>query len=442
MANVVQSDRAAGLYSSRGISGFGRGAVQRGTALDLNLKVLGVVMFGRVGSGCILLGGGLLVSAHAAPPIPRLLWVDLDQDGAIDLVRFLPGGPAQFLLNDGHDAFESVSQGFDDFPSKLNDALVVSLSPDEDSALVLANSEQTFVVSLAARGPAVLARLPGANSLSSCDFDQDLDLDLILDGRVFAQTEGFEFEALAMPDVPWAQALAPTSGEAWEKEPSPTGSEAGRTRSDARLWAGLRSTEFLAGGAMGPSVATREPAADPPAPQGPSVSGNVGINIASPRSEVHVGRNPGSAEDNSRIWVTNDIASDVGAPAEIVFDRQALSGSQLAAVGVDGSERDFYIWMNGADRIKIDENGVTRSLASAGDAAVAIDPSGLGGVIRVLGPGESSGLTLLAREGVDNGASVYGYDSQGTMTFELDADGGGGTRFSAWGGATVSRARF
>ena len=103
-----------------------------------------------------------------------------------------------------------------------------------------------------------------------------------------------------------------------------------------------------------------------------SATGNVGIGTESPNSELVV-----SADDDNvsmRIVNTN-TATDVDKPAEIVFDRSALASSQKAAVGVDRASRDFFIWVNGGDRLNIDENGNVK-LGNYGAGTLTTDASG------------------------------------------------------------------
>lgn len=61
------------------------------------------------------------------------------------------------------------------------------------------------------------------------------------------------------------------------------------------------------------------------------------------------------------IWVSRSDAAALNTPAEIYFDRTAAGAQYAAAVGMDAdASRSFFIWVNGADRVKIDATtGVT-----------------------------------------------------------------------------------
>jgi len=55
------------------------------------------------------------------------------------------------------------------------------------------------------------------------------------------------------------------------------------------------------------------------------------------------------------IWVSRSGVAAVNTPAEIYFDRTAAGSQYAAAVGMDADpSRAFFIWVNGADRLKID----------------------------------------------------------------------------------------
>jgi hypothetical protein len=48
---------------------------------------------------------------------------------------------------------------------------------------------------------------------------------------------------------------------------------------------------------------------------------------------------------------------NVSSPAQIFFDRSAVANEQHATVGIDDTNRNFFIWANGFDRLNIDRNG-------------------------------------------------------------------------------------
>jgi hypothetical protein len=57
------------------------------------------------------------------------------------------------------------------------------------------------------------------------------------------------------------------------------------------------------------------------------------------------------------IIIKNSSATNSSRPAEIYFDRTALSSGQKASVGIDYSSRNFFIWVNGNDRLNINTYG-------------------------------------------------------------------------------------
>ena len=85
--------------------------------------------------------------------------------------------------------------------------------------------------------------------------------------------------------------------------------------------------------------------------------GNVGIGTTTPSRELYVYRN--STGPNG-ITIENGLATNAESPAQIDFKRTAVADSQWASVGMDHTARDFFIWVNGADRLNIDESGTTR----------------------------------------------------------------------------------
>lgn len=303
----------------------------------------------------------LTTTSAAALNSPRLLWLDLDQDGTRDLIRYTPGGAAQFLLNDGFDGFDLAPTPLQTFPATLTDALVVSLSENEAPVVVLASGEETLVVELGVDHPRLLDRLPAAKSLATCDYDVDLRIDLVLDGQVFAQRAPGRFEALRMPEFPLERPIQPLQTRRTEKEDGDRGLAPKLETMDrvsvrdANNPDGETAVASLGEHISRPPLAADHPTG--PGAQGPSVTGNVGVNMPQAKTEIHVGRNRDSSDNVARLWIVNDIATDTTAPSEIVFDRQALFPSQVAAMGVDKTDRDFYIWMNGSDRVTITEEG-------------------------------------------------------------------------------------
>ncbi|MCX7769421.1 MAG: hypothetical protein N2110_10455, partial [Flavobacteriales bacterium] len=83
-----------------------------------------------------------------------------------------------------------------------------------------------------------------------------------------------------------------------------------------------------------------------------ATNSRVGIGTTSPTRPLQV-----QATGLQQIAAVNPSTTDNTDPAEIVFDRQAVAATQIAAVGVGGTSRDFFIWVNGFDRVNISETG-------------------------------------------------------------------------------------
>jgi len=88
-----------------------------------------------------------------------------------------------------------------------------------------------------------------------------------------------------------------------------------------------------------------------------TANGNVGIGTTSPDAYRQLHVEYYSTASSGGIKVKNTNAEDGNSPAEIAFDKTAVAAPQLAAVGVSGTARDFYVWVNGDDRLQIDETG-------------------------------------------------------------------------------------
>jgi hypothetical protein len=85
-------------------------------------------------------------------------------------------------------------------------------------------------------------------------------------------------------------------------------------------------------------------------------NGNVGIGRA-PTYRLEVDGQFRAFTSNSQgIIIQNSVATSNNAPAEIYFDKTALSSTLKGAVGVDYT-RNFFLWVNGSDRVNIDTSG-------------------------------------------------------------------------------------
>jgi len=83
-------------------------------------------------------------------------------------------------------------------------------------------------------------------------------------------------------------------------------------------------------------------------------NGNIGIGTTTPYRQLHIWRNSTGANG---IIIENALPTDAEHPAEIVFWRTAVAPTQRAAVGMDYTGRNFFIWVNGQDRLNIDTDG-------------------------------------------------------------------------------------
>ena len=84
----------------------------------------------------------------------------------------------------------------------------------------------------------------------------------------------------------------------------------------------------------------------------------VGIHTTSPAEDFHIQGNALIQKSGyTGLKIKNSFAYNYEQPAEVVFDRTELASTQVSAVGMDKSGRDFFVWVNGADRLNIDTTG-------------------------------------------------------------------------------------
>jgi hypothetical protein len=88
-------------------------------------------------------------------------------------------------------------------------------------------------------------------------------------------------------------------------------------------------------------------------------AGNIGMGTTTPAVKLHVvGQTQHDVTTTAGITIRNTVAAIC--PAEIVFDKSAATaggGLQRAAIGMDNNTRNFFIWVNGYDRINVDTAG-------------------------------------------------------------------------------------
>ena len=311
-------------------------------------------------------------AAQGAPPTsPRLLWLDVDQDGFDDVLRFEPGRIASLFLNDGHGGFGESTEAETWLPEPVQDAVL--LDPGKQAfnpALVaVATPNATWVLRLEDAQPEVVATLPGAQVLSSRDYDRDGRPDLILDGAIYRQDAEGRFSRVRLVELSAEGEL----GEDWDLDLGPKERAAiFGARSEESAYDSSQHSDVPADAlnARRRPLDSRRPS-NPSHPGGSkdgapsasgggdedvSVSGNVGINVGSPATELHIRRNTGSSDGVTRLMLSNDVAGVLN-PAEVVLDNRAAGTEQLAAIGMDAPERDFYIWVNGQDRLNLDQDG-------------------------------------------------------------------------------------
>ncbi|MEM9849891.1 MAG: hypothetical protein AAF847_18515, partial [Bacteroidota bacterium] len=86
----------------------------------------------------------------------------------------------------------------------------------------------------------------------------------------------------------------------------------------------------------------------------PLIFGDFSTNLINVNGKFNALSN-GAAQVAARNNNTNTAE-----PAEIFFDRSVLGSTQTSAVGVGGTDRDFFVFHNGLDRLNIDENGTLK----------------------------------------------------------------------------------
>ena len=345
----------------------------------------------------VLVGAATILAIPSAALAIHMVWLDVNRDGLDDAVRWSERGGAQLHLNLGDGSFEPSGSRFG-----LTAGLIRTATVLDSDRVVLVTREATQIWDLSRLEPVRIDGLPGAGRAESRDFDRDGRIDLILDGALWRQHENGRFASVEFDDSIPAGEPAATS----------------------------LSVSSLAGGGD----------------ENVSVSGNVGINRGSPRTELDIGRNP-DGDALSRLWIANDWPVDESAPSEVVLDRREVANSQIAAVGIDHTDRDFYVWVNGEDRLNITATGrvgvgtatprakldVSGAIAVRGAAVIDAggewvgSPTGLQGPTGPSGPVGPSGPTGPAGSGdfTPKEADIL-KDLAHVLSMEMVSDGQGG----------------
>ena len=87
-------------------------------------------------------------------------------------------------------------------------------------------------------------------------------------------------------------------------------------------------------------------------------SSNVGIGTTDPGHKLDVlGKSQITFSEGAQQLTIKNSSTTESHPTEIYFNRTALGSAQHSAVGHGGTSRDFFIWVNGSDRLNITDSG-------------------------------------------------------------------------------------
>ena len=144
------------------------------------------------------------------PPPAQTLWVDLNADGFPDLIRFVPGEAAQYLLNDRAGGFDPAD-GIP-WPAPLYSAAARDLDQDGDLELLLGGEDHAYIVRLGSEGPELLHRFPTGGAIEITDFDLDGRSDLLVGDRLFRR-DADGFSAVELPSLRRVDSALPPEAE-------------------------------------------------------------------------------------------------------------------------------------------------------------------------------------------------------------------------------------
>ncbi len=97
---------------------------------------------------------------------------------------------------------------------------------------------------------------------------------------------------------------------------------------------------------------------DTTVPTGKAILDHIGTNVASLTGDnLFTGKNTFQSAGIKQVIIGNPNANNTAEPAELYFNRTAVANTQQAAIGMGDTNRNFYIWVNGQDRFKINSIG-------------------------------------------------------------------------------------
>ena len=193
--------------------------------------VLCVIGVASVVSGAQVdrLPGVVIADRDIAPGSTVAVWVDVNADALVDLIRFEPGGLSQCLVNDGSGGFQESPDIALPFP--LHSVEARDLDGDGAPELLLGGATHAYVVRLGSDAPEVIERFEAGGAIDVVDFDSDGRADLMVGGRLFRRDPaGDSYTEIRLPNLRRhsgdSPAMSPMVGDG-DFEALPSGSVAG-----------------------------------------------------------------------------------------------------------------------------------------------------------------------------------------------------------------------